>query len=111
MDFVMLMAPPPSQNGQGGGGSFLVGLLPILLIFLIFYFLVIRPHSKRQKDLERMVGNLRQGDRVLTSGGLYGTVVSEKEDGNVFVIKIAEQVKVEVAKSAIASVVKKAREA
>jgi preprotein translocase subunit YajC len=58
-----------------------------------------------------MVAGLKQGDRVLTSGGLYGTVVSDKDDGNVFVIKIAEQVKVEVAKSAIASVVKKAREA
>jgi preprotein translocase subunit YajC len=110
MDFVMMMAPP-QQGGQGGGGSFLVGLFPILLIFLIFYFLVIRPHSKRQKDLEKMVSNLKQGDRVLTSGGLYGTVVGDKEDGNVFVIKIAEQVKVEVAKSAIATVIKKAREA
>jgi preprotein translocase subunit YajC len=109
MDFVMMMAPP--QGGEGGAGSFLFGLFPILLIFLIFYFLVIRPHARRQKDLERMVAGLKQGDRVLTSGGLYGTVVSDKDDGNVFVIKIAEQVKVEVAKSAIASVVKKAREA
>lgn len=109
MEFLALMAPPQGGDGGGGGSSFL-GFLPIILIFLIFYFLVLRPHSKRQKDLAKMVESLKQGDRVLTSGGLFGTVVSQKEDGNVFVIKIADQVKVEVAKSAIATVVKKSKE-
>lgn len=108
MDLILLMAP--SLGGEGGGGSGLLGFLPLILIFMIFYLLVLRPHSKRQKDLANMVSSLKQGDRVLTSGGLFGTVVSQKEDGNVFVLKIADQVKVEVAKSAISSVVKKAKE-
>ena len=108
MDLILLMSPP--QGGEGGGGSGLLGFLPLILIFMIFYLLVLRPHSKRQKDLASMVSSLKQGDRVLTSGGLFGTVVSQKEDGNVFVLKIADQVKVEVAKSAISSVVKKAKE-
>jgi len=109
MDPVLLMAPP--QGGEGGGGSFFVGFLPIILIFLIFYLLVIRPQTKKQKELANMIDNLRQGDRVLTNGGIFGTVVGDKESGGVFVIKIADNVKVEVAKTAIASVVKKAREA
>jgi preprotein translocase subunit YajC len=108
MDFILLMAPP--GGGEGGGGNPFIGFLPIILIFLIFYLLVIRPHSKRQKDLARTIEALKQGDRVLTSGGIYGTVVGDKENGAVFVLKIADQVKVEVAKSAIASVVKKAKE-
>lgn len=110
MNPVLLMAPPP-QGGEGGGGSFFLGFLPIILIFLIFYLLVFRPHSKRQKELAKMIDSLKQGDRVLTSGGLYGTVVGDKESGSVFVLKIAENVKVEVARSSIASVVKKTREA
>ena len=109
MDLILLMAPPQGGEG-GGGGSGLIGFLPIILIFLIFYFLVLRPHSRRQKELAKMVDALKQGDRVLTSGGIYATVVSQKDEGNVFVVKIADQVKVEVAKSAIASVVKKAKE-
>jgi preprotein translocase subunit YajC len=109
MDLILLMSPPQGGEG-GGGGSGLLGFLPLVLIFLIFYLLVLRPHSKRQKDLAKMVSSLKQGDRVLTSGGLFGTVVTQKEDGNVFVIKIAEQVRVEVAKSAIATVVKEAKE-
>ena len=54
---------------------------------------------------------MKQGDRVLTTGGIYGTVVSDKDSGNTFVIKIAENVKVEIAKNAISGVVKKAKEA
>ena len=112
MQWIYLMAPPP-QGGEGGGSPLggIIGLLPILLIFLIFYFLVIRPQSRKHRELQKEIAGLKQGDRVLTSGGLYGTVVSDKDSGTVFVIKIAENVKVEVAKSAISGVVKKAKEA
>jgi len=112
MHLFLLMAPPQGgAQGGGGAGSLFMGFLPILLIILIFYFLVMRPQSKRQKELANMIASLKQGDRVLTSGGLFGNVVSDKDNGNVFVLKIADNVKVEVAKSAIASVVKKAKEA
>jgi preprotein translocase subunit YajC len=105
---VFLLAPPPSGGGQGGTGGMILGFLPILLIFLIFYFLVLRPQTKRAKDLQKSIEALKQGDRILTTGGVYGTFVSDKDGGAVFVIKIAENVKVEVAKTAIAGVVKKA---
>ena len=108
MDAIFLMAPP-QEGGGGGGGSMFISLLPFLLIFVIFYLLVFRPHSKRQKQMAQMIAALKQGDRVLTSGGIYGTVVGIKDE-NTAVIKIADQVKVEIAKSAISSVVKKARE-
>ena len=110
METFLLLAPPPTQGGQGGTGSMIVGFLPIILIFLIFYFLVLRPQTKRAKDLQKSIAALKQGDRIVTSGGLYGTVVSDKDEGRVFVIKIAENVKVEVAKTAIAGVVQKSKE-
>jgi preprotein translocase subunit YajC len=110
MNPVMLMAPPSGGGGgAGGGGSMILTLLPFALIFFIFYFLVIRPQSKRQKELAAMINSLKQGDRVLTSGGLYGTVMAMKD--NIAVLKIADQVKIEVAKSAITAVVERGREA
>lgn len=110
MNPVFLMAPPPQQGGSGGGGgSLLFTLLPFVLIFAIFYFLVIRPQAKRQRETVRMLDSLKQGDRVVTTGGLFGTVVGVKD--NVAVLKIADQVRVEVAKSAITAVVEKSREA
>ncbi len=92
------------QQGQGqAGGGGLIGLWPIILIFVIFYFLLIRPQQKRQKEHQKMLESLRKGDRVLTSGGIYGTVVGVKDD--VVVVKIAENVKVELAKSAVSHIV------
>jgi preprotein translocase subunit YajC len=90
--FVVAQAPPSS-------GEFLVSLAPILVIFAIFYFLLLRPARKRQQDLQRVVENLKKGDKVLTSGGIYGEVTAV--DGAAVFLKIADNVKVRVAKSAI----------
>ncbi len=110
MNPVLLMAPPAQQGGSGGGGgSLLFTLLPFVLIFAIFYFLVIRPQAKRQRELSKMLDSLKQGDRVVTSGGLFGTVAGVKD--NIVVLKVADQVRVEVAKSAITAMVEKIREA
>lgn len=109
MNPVFLMGAPPQQDGAaGGGGSLLFTLLPFVLIFAIFYFLVIRPQAKRQKETVKMLDSLKQGDRVVTSGGLFGTVAGTKD--NVVVLKVADQVRVEVAKSAITAVVEKSRD-
>lgn len=86
------------QQQEGGSGG-LLGLWPIVLIFVIFYFLLIRPQQKKQKDHQKMLESIRKGDRVVTSGGVYGVVVGVKD--NVVVLKIAENVKVEFAKSAV----------
>jgi preprotein translocase subunit YajC len=85
-----------------GGGSSIPMLLPLLLI-PVLYLVMIRPQQKRQKQWQQMLGSIKTGDKVTTSGGIRGTIVSIKDD--VIVIKVApDGVKMEVAKSAIASV-------
>lgn len=72
---------------------------------LMFYFLMIRPQSKQRKEHDNMLKNVESGDKILTSGGLYGIVTNVKEKS--LMVKIADNVKVEIAKSALTSVVKK----
>ena len=91
------------QRPEGGGSGGLLSLWPIILIFVIFYFLLIRPQQKKQKEHQKMLESIRKGDRVVTSGGIYGTVVGVKE--NVVVLKIADNVKVEIAKSAVSHII------
>jgi preprotein translocase subunit YajC len=80
----------------------LVQLLPFVLIFGIFYFLLILPQQKQRRKTQEMLANLKTGDRVLTSGGIYGTIVAFK-DANVVQLQVSSQVKLEVARSAIAA--------
>jgi len=74
-------------------------------IFVIFYFLMIRPQQKRQKELKQQIENISKGDKFITAGGIYATVVSIKE--HVVTAKIADDVKVDIAKSAISAVLPK----
>ncbi len=91
----------PGGGGQSGGGAF-GGLIMIVIIFGIFYFLLVRPQMKRQKDHSKMLESLKKGDKVITTGGIHGTIVGVKDD--VAVIKIAEDVKVEVSKTCVAAI-------
>lgn len=77
-----------------------VSLLPMLAIFAIFYFLLIWPVRKRQKALQKLIEDLKRGDKVVTNGGLYGEVAAV--EGSVVYLKIADNLKIKVAKSAIA---------
>jgi preprotein translocase subunit YajC len=95
-----------SSSGQGGGGGMGM-LLPIILIFVIMYFLMIRPQQKKHREHQQMIQALRKGDRVLTSGGLYATVLNIKEKENIVVIKIADNVKVEIQRNSIAGLIAK----
>lgn len=79
-------------------------LLSMVAVFLILYFLILRPQARRQKEREAMLKRVRKGDRIVTTGGIYGTVVSMKAD-DVLVVKIAENVRVELARPAVATVV------
>ncbi|MBI2821775.1 MAG: preprotein translocase subunit YajC [Acidobacteria bacterium] len=81
------------------GPSAIVQLLPIVLIAVVFYLLVFRPMKVRQRKLEATIRNLKAGDRVITSGGVYGTIAGIKE--KTFLLRVSDQVKIEVAKSAI----------
>ncbi len=73
----------------------------MLLVFVLFYFLIIVPQRKRQRATEDMLNNLKAGDKIVTSGGLYGQIVSVREDKRTVQLKIAENVRVEVARTAI----------
>lgn len=88
------------QPGAGG----LAGFLPLIVIFIIFYFLLIRPQQKRMKDHQKMLDNLQKGDQIITSGGLHGTVANIR--GNEVDIKVTEDVRIVFSKDAI-SVIKK----
>ena len=96
-----LGAPPP---GQGSPNLFLQ-FVPLVAIFLIFYFLLIRPARAKQKAMQSMIEALKPGDRVITSGGMHGTVVALSDD--VIQVRVADNVKVDFSKSAIVSVVGK----
>jgi preprotein translocase subunit YajC len=90
-----LMAPPP---GQGQAAAWLQ-IVPLVFIFVIFYFLLIRPARKRQKQVQQMLDSLKTGDRVVTSGGLLGTVIGVER--GIVQLRIADKVKVDVTKSSI----------
>src|SRR5438045_4761831 len=90
------------QQPQGGGGSFIVAILPWVLIFGFFYFLLIMPQRKRQRQLQEMVENLKAGDRVVTNGGILGTITAVRD--NTFLIRSGEKSILEISRSAIAAV-------
>ena len=86
---------------QGGLGA-LSGLLPMLLIIAVFYMLLIRPQQKRQKELQQTIAELKTGDKVVTTGGIIGTITSVKDTS--FIIRSAEKSMLEIARSAIAGI-------
>lgn len=100
----MFVTPAYAQAG-GGETSFIASLIPLILIFVIFYFLLIRPQQKRAKEHREMVNNLRRGDNVVTAGGVKGKVTKVGEDE--VEVEIAKDVKVSVIKSTISAVLSK----
>ena len=94
------------QMGGAGGGAGqsggLAAFAPIILMFVIFYFLLIRPQQKKAKTHQEMINNLKKGDRVITSGGMYGTVTSL--DDTTATVEIAEKVRVKITRSSIAAI-------
>jgi preprotein translocase subunit YajC len=90
-------------GGQGGGG--LAAFVPLILMGVIFYFLLIRPQQKKQKDHRNLLANLKKGDTVITSGGLYGKVTGLTD--TMITLEIAEKVRVKVQRAYIASVAAK----
>jgi preprotein translocase subunit YajC len=93
------MTGPPGGGGTGGGFT---ALVPLFLMFVVFYFLLIRPQQKKQREHKEMLNSLKTGDQIVTSGGLYGTIIGFGEDNRVKV-KIAENVRVDIARHAIST--------
>ena len=103
----MLISPAFAQAAGAAPQNGIFGfLLPIVLMFGVFWLLVFRPQQKKAKAHKELIANLRRGDQVVTGGGIYGRVV-KLEGGNVVHIEIAPNVKVKVAQSTIAEVVSK----
>ncbi len=104
---LFLAQAAPVTPAAPGGASALMQLAPLILMFAAMYFLLIAPQRKKQKEHEAMLTKLQPGDEVVTSGGIYGTITSVKDDR--FVVRIGDNnAKVEVGKGFISTVVKKA---
>lgn len=99
----MLISPAWAQDGGGGLGG-LEGLLPLVLIFVVFYFLLIRPQQKKAKLHREMIAGLRRGDRIVTNGGLVGTIARVPND-NELIVEIADDVKVRVMRGMVSETV------
>ncbi|MBN1794726.1 MAG: preprotein translocase subunit YajC [Candidatus Omnitrophica bacterium] len=95
-------APPTSQ--QANGPAPIVSMIPIFIIFMVFYFLIIRPQQTKQRQHQEMIQRLSKNDIVVTTGGIYGTIVALKE--STVMLRIDDNVKIEVERSSIVRVVK-----
>jgi preprotein translocase subunit YajC len=103
----LLMAPPASGDAGGSAGLF-TSLIPFVAIIGIFYFLIIRPQNKKRKETEKMLSALKKGDKVVTIGGLHGTVQSVKE--TTVLIKVDDNVKLEFLRSAVSNIISSSKE-
>ena len=93
-----------AQAATPAGPNPLASFVPIILIFVIMYFLLFRPQMKRQKEQARLVSALKTGDRVVTASGIHGLISNVKD--RTIIVKIAENVKIEMEKSAVTNVIK-----
>jgi len=92
------MGNQAASGGQAGGSQWM-GLLPLVLLFVVFYFLLIRPQQKKAKQQKQFLENLKKGDDVVTSGGIYGKITGITND--TVTLEIAEKIRVKVLKSAV----------
>lgn len=97
---LLLMVPQEAQSP-----SFLVTLVPLLLIFLVFYFFIIRPQKKREGDRKKMIEAVKKGDKILTAGGIHGTVTQVSDTW--VIIQVDTNVKIRIEKSGLGSVITK----
>ena len=94
----------PAAGGAGGAQSSLMSFLPLILIFVVMYFLMIRPQQKRQKEHQTMLSAIQKGDEVQTNGGILGKVTGIDTEKNILIVEIAPQVRVKVGRGFVARV-------
>lgn len=97
-----------AMSQQGQGGSSLLNFLPFVLIIFVFYFMIIRPQQKKQKERQKLLDSLKKGDKVVTVGGAHGTVVGLED--KTIVVQLAENVKVKYDRSAVAQITRESGE-
>ena len=107
--FAILAAAAADPGANPGLGGFSQMFVPMIILFAIFYFMLIRPQQRKEKERRGMIDNLKSGEKVVFSGGIMGTVTNVKE--HTFVIKIADNVKIEVVRSAVNRVFEKGEKA
>ena len=98
LELAFAMAPPP-EGGQASGGGILTLLPPMIIMFVIFYFVLIRPQQKEQQKTRQMRDTLGEGDNVVTTSGIHGTVKKVKED--VITLQIADNVRIKINRTSI----------
>ena len=95
-----------AAGGQGGGSYILMSILPLVLIFVVFYFLLIRPQQKKQKALKEMLSGVKRGDDIVTTSGMIGRVIKIDRDNNLLV-EVAPNVRIKFMRSAVAEIVRR----
>ncbi len=100
----LAQAQPGAPPAPGGGLGFPQTFVPFIFIFVIMYFVLFRPQKKRQQEQQRLVASLKTGDRVVTNAGIHGLIANVKE--TTVMVKVADNVKIEMEKSAITNVLK-----
>ena len=106
--FLLMGAGQPTADGAPGATGGFMTFLPFIAIIAIFYFLIIRPQNKKQKETQKMLSALKKGDKVVTIGGIHGTIQSVREQS--VVLKVDDNTKIEFSRSAISSIVTAAKE-
>lgn len=104
MSNFLIPAAYAQSAGGGGAGSSLMSFLPFIGVFVIMYFLMIRPQQQKQKQLQNELKSLRRGDRIVTAGGVVGVVQRTKEESNEVEVEIAPNVRVMVMRETISTV-------
>lgn len=102
----MFISPAYAQ-GAGGGADMFIQMVPLIAMFVIFYFLLIRPQQARQKQHKELVASIKRGDRVLLASGIYGTVKKARDGDNDIEVEIAKDTTVTVLRSTISTVMNK----
>jgi len=107
--FMSLLMGMGQGGGEGGSaGSSLFSFLPLVAIIAIFYFLILRPQNKKQKETQKMLSALKKGDRIVTIGGIHGVIQSVKESS--VIVKVDENVKLEFSRSAVSGVERQSKD-
>lgn len=100
MSILISDAYAQGATGAANSGGWQMFILPLAII-LIFYFILIRPTQKKEKDRKKMIDDLQKGDKVITTSGMYGVVVNIKKEEGIVTLKIADNVKIDFVKSAV----------
>ncbi len=105
LNALLAQAQSPAPTGPGSGFGFFV---PFIFIFIIMYFVMFRPQKKRQEQQQKLIASLKTGDRVITNGGIHGLISNVKD--TTVIVKVADNVKIEMEKSAVTTVLKSAED-